>query len=156
MGREENRPTKREDVMCGLLFDLGSELSDKQLQRAGDLIQHRGPDETVELKEGPARFIFHRLAIMDLSPRGRQPLQYDQLTLMCNGEIYNEGALREELSEQYTFQSTSDCEVILPLYQRDGAQGMMAHLDGEFALVIYDAEHDRLIAARDPLGVRPL
>ena len=142
--------------MCGFLVDLKSEHSDEILSSAADLIQHRGPDETVSLQEGPARFIFHRLAIMDLSERGRQPLQHADVTVVCNGEIYNEPELRDELISHYTFRSGSDCEVILPLYQTQGVEGLLSKLDGEFAFTLYDAARDLFVMGRDSLGVRPL
>ena len=63
--------------------------------------------------------------------------------------------LKEKLAERYTFQSDSDCEIILPLYREYGLS-MFAMLDAEFAMVIYDAKRDRYIAARDPIGIRPL
>ena len=83
--------------MCGFLAEFGSEHTLETLRGAADLIQHRGPDETVELSVEPARFIFHRLAIMDLSDRGRQPLQRGDVTVVCNGELYNEPELRAAL-----------------------------------------------------------
>lgn len=145
--------------MCGFLADFVSEHPMKTLRRAGDLIRHRGPDETVELSAGCGRFIFHRLAIMDLSERGRQPLQVKgerEVTVVCNGEIYNEPALRAELSSLYQFHSQSDCEVLLPLYLQGGVDALTKKVEGEFAYVLYDQTSDRLVAARDPLGVRPL
>ena len=142
--------------MCGFLADLKSEHSDELLRSAADLIQHRGPDETVFLAAGPARFIFHRLAIMDLSERGRQPLQHADTTVVCNGEIYNEPELRDELESRYTFRSGSDCEVLLPLYQHYGVEGLLSRLDGEFAFTLYDSAQGQCVLARDPLGVRPL
>lgn len=144
--------------MCGFLADLNSEHSSQTLRSAADKIQHRGPDETVEMEVSSARFIFHRLAIMDLSVRGRQPLQsIDQaVTVVCNGEIYNEPELRSTLESHYQFRSTSDCEVLLPLYQLEGVQGLTQKLEGEFAYVLYDQVQEQIVVARDPLGVRPL
>ena len=76
--------------------------------------------------------------------------------LACNGELYGFRALREELKALgYTFCSDSDCELLLPLYEQYGV-GMFRRLDAEFAMILYDGEHDRWIAARDPIGIRPL
>jgi asparagine synthase (glutamine-hydrolysing) len=75
---------------------------------------------------------------------------------VCNGELYGFRPLKEELTEKgYTFRSDSDCELLLPLYQEYGT-GMFQMLDAEFALLLYDAEADEFIAARDPIGIRPL
>lgn len=144
--------------MCGFLADLNSEHSIERLRSAGDTIQHRGPDETVEMEVGAVRLIFHRLAIMDLSERGRQPLQSEDgaVTVVCNGELYNEPTLRASLMSRYSFRSTSDCEVLLPLYLQGGAQALTAQVEGEFAYVLYDHPQAEVVVARDPLGVRPL
>jgi len=98
---------------------------------------------------------FHRLAIMGLHPEGMQPFCLDNSYVVCNGEIYGFEKLREELSVKYTFQSDSDCEILLPLYKEYGV-GMFAMLDAEYAMVLYDAQTEEYIAARDPIGIRPL
>jgi asparagine synthase (glutamine-hydrolysing) len=75
---------------------------------------------------------------------------------VCNGELYGFRQQKEELEAKgYTFQSDSDCELLLPLYYEYGLD-MFRHLDAEYAMVLYDAKKDRLIAARDPIGIRPL
>ncbi len=76
--------------------------------------------------------------------------------VVCNGEIYGFRPLKEELTEKgYTFRSDSDCEILLPLYEQYGTD-MFAMLDAEFACILYDARTDSLIAARDPIGIRPM
>ena len=75
--------------------------------------------------------------------------------MVCNGELYGFRPLRERLKEKYAFASESDCEILLPLYREYGLE-MFRALDAEFALVLYDARKNRLIAARDPIGIRPL
>ena len=99
---------------------------------------------------------FHRLAIMGLTPAGMQPFRLGNSFLVCNGEIYGFETLREMLKKKgYTFHSDSDCEILLPLYREYGT-GMFSMLDAEFACIIYDGEKGSYLAARDPIGIRPL
>ena len=115
----------------------------------------RGPDESRIIDTGNGFLGFHRLAIMGLSPSGMQPFELDGSFVVCNGEIYGFEQFKEQLSEKYTFQSESDCEILLPLY-REYKTDMFAMLDAEFACIIYDGETGEYIAARDPVGIRPL
>lgn len=115
----------------------------------------RGPDDTVIKDIGAGLMGFHRLAIMGLTPEGMQPFFLDGNAIVCNGEIYGFEKFRNALKGRYVFKSDSDCEVLLPLYKEYGTD-MFAMLDAEFACVIYDAEKDKFIAARDPIGIRPL
>lgn len=81
---------------------------------------------------------FHRLAIMDLESSGMQPFEYDGSYVVCNGEIYDFSILKADLVKKgYKFKSTSDCEVLLPLYFEYGVE-MFKKLDAEFAMVLYD------------------
>ena len=116
----------------------------------------RGPDDT-RFAETPGGILgFHRLSIMGLTPEGMQPFELDGSFVVCNGELYGFEALKEELIKKgYTFKSGSDCEILLPLWKEYGAE-MFAKLDAEFACVIYDGQTGRFIAARDPIGIRPL
>ena len=99
---------------------------------------------------------FHRLAIMGLNAEGMQPFWMGKNRLVCNGEIYGFRPLKKELEQRgYAFHSESDCEILLPLYAEHGT-GMFRMLDAEFALVLYDGETGEYIAARDPIGIRPL
>ena len=113
----------------------------------------RGPDDTRVVETGDGLLGFHRLSIMGLTPSGMQPFQYGNSYVVCNGEIYGFEKLKEELSVKYTFESESDCEILLPLYQEYGTD-MFDMIDAEFACIIYDGEE--FIAARDPIGIRPL
>lgn len=115
----------------------------------------RGPDDTRVVEMGDGILGFHRLAIMGLTPAGMQPFQLGKSYVVCNGEIYGFEKLKKELSEKYTFISESDCEILLPMYQEYGTD-MFAMLDAEFACIIYDGEAGEFIAARDPIGIRPL
>ncbi len=116
----------------------------------------RGPDDTRVIDTGRGVLGFHRLSIMGLHPEGMQPFTLDGCACVCNGEIYGFEKVREALKQKgYAFESDSDCEVLLPLYREYGT-GMFAMLDAEFACVIYDGGTGEFIAARDPIGIRPL
>ncbi|MGN0544441.1 MAG: asparagine synthase B [Acutalibacteraceae bacterium] len=115
----------------------------------------RGPDNSRIVDTGKGLLGFHRLAIMGLTPDGMQPFELDGSYVVCNGEIYGYEKLKAELAKKYTFKSGSDCEILLPLYREYGVD-MFKMLDAEFALIIYDAETREYIAARDPIGIRPL
>jgi len=99
---------------------------------------------------------FGRLAIMGLTPDGMQPFTRGADCVVCNGELYGFRPVKKALEDKgYVFHSGSDCEILLPLYYEYGLD-MFRHLDAEFALILYDGEKDDLIAARDPIGIRPL
>ncbi len=115
----------------------------------------RGPDGTRIIDTGKGLLGFHRLAIMGLHPEGMQPFHLAGSYVVCNGEIYGFEKIKQSLSGRYSFASGSDCEVLLPLYREYGT-GMFAMLDAEFALILYDGEAKEYVAARDPLGIRPL
>ena len=98
---------------------------------------------------------FERLAIMGLTPEGMQPFERDGRAIVCNGEIYGFRELKKQLETEYSFVSDSDCEILLPMYEKYGTD-MFAMLDAEYACILYDGVRDELIAARDPIGIRPL
>lgn len=155
--------------MCGFLIGqltAQAEHEDRYRERwklGFSSLAHRGPDASriVEVK-GRVWVGFHRLAVQDLSDAGNQPFvwpsQASQVDdyLVCNGEIYNQGELKQRLGHGYIWRSRSDCEVLLPLIKEEGFGRAVSMLDAEFALVYYEAESDRLLAARDPIGIRPL
>ncbi len=115
----------------------------------------RGPDSSRIVDTGNGILGFHRLAIMGLDETGMQPFSLDGSYVVCNGEIYGFESIKEKLSEKYTFKSGSDCEILLPMYFEYGTE-MFKMLDAEYALIIYDAKKKEFIAARDPIGIRPL
>lgn len=122
------------------------------------LIAHRGPDGFGELCTGPMGFGHRRLAIIDLSPLGAQPMQSDDgaVTITFNGEIYNYLELRHDLTQRgHRFRSHSDTEVILAAY-REWGPGAIERLAGMFALALWDAPRRRLLLARDRVGKKPL
>jgi asparagine synthase (glutamine-hydrolysing) len=142
--------------MCSIMGYIGSKLSDEDFKIGFEKTVSRGPDmsKTVKLDNG---FLgFHRLAIMGLTEKGMQPFAYKNNKLVCNGEIYGFTPIKDELVKKgYTFESDSDCEILLPLYEQYGTD-MFSRLDAEFALIIYDGDANSVIAARDPIGIRPL
>ena len=115
----------------------------------------RGPDDSRIVDTGNGWLAFHRLSIMGLTPLGMQPFRLGDSYVVCNGEIYGFARWKERLADKYTFVSDSDCEILLPLYQEYGTD-MFAMLDAEFACILYDGETGEYIAARDPIGIRPL
>ena len=120
-----------------------------------DRTQTRGPD-MARVVETPSGWLgFRRLSIMGLDERGMQPFSLGQDMVVCNGELYGWRRWRDLLQGKYQFHSESDCEILLPLYREYGLD-MFSRLDAEFALILYDGEEDTYIAARDPIGIRPL
>lgn len=116
----------------------------------------RGPDDSRIINTGKGLLGFQRLSIMGLAPSGMQPFEMDGSYVVCNGEIYGFEKIKNELEKKgYTFKSGSDCEVLLPLYREYGTK-MFDTLDAEFACIIYDGRAGEYIAARDPIGIRPL
>ena len=141
--------------MCSIIGYCGKPQDMAAFREAFARTLSRGPDDTCVLNAGQGVLGFHRLAIMGLHPEGMQPFCLHGSSVVCNGEIYGFEKLREELSGEYTFVSDSDCEILLPLYEKYGTD-MFAMLDAEYACVLYDAKREQFIAARDPIGIRPL
>ena len=117
---------------------------------------HRGPDAEGVYADGPALLAHTRLSVLDLSEAGRQPMANADGTvhIVFNGEIYNYRELRDRV-DHYTFQSETDTEVLLRLYEEYGI-GCLRHLRGMFAFAIWDEAAERLFVARDRLGQKPL
>ncbi|RSL60059.1 Asparagine synthetase [glutamine-hydrolyzing] 1 [Fusarium duplospermum] len=116
-------------------------------------IRHRGPDWSGSVISNNTILCHERLSIVGVES-GAQPLTNadDTIILAVNGEIYNHRLIRRHLKEQYHFKTTSDCEVIIPLYTEYDTDAPN-HLDGMFSFVLYDKKQDRTIAARDPIGI---
>ncbi|MCR5100374.1 MAG: asparagine synthase B [Butyrivibrio sp.] len=142
--------------MCSILGLTSKPVTKDQLIPYFEETISRGPDMS-RLIETPSGFLgFHRLAIMGLNEEGMQPFELGGDISICNGEIYGFRELKKTLiTKGYSFKSESDCEIILPLYHEFGLK-MFSFLGSEFALIIYDREKDSYIAARDPIGIRPL
>ena len=147
--------------MCGIagLIELsGDAVSPVILQRMTDAIAHRGPDGEGHWIEGPVGFGHRRLAIIDLSPGGHQPMisADHRYVITYNGEIYNFRELRAELQAAgYWFRSQSDTEVLLHALAHWGPEGLV-RLNGMFALALWDRKERRLLLARDRYGIKPL
>ncbi|MCR5781593.1 MAG: asparagine synthase B [Clostridia bacterium] len=142
--------------MCSIMGYCGEPFAKESFEKGFERTKSRGPDDSRIIDTGLGLLGFHRLEIMGLHPEGMQPFCLDGNYLVCNGEIYGFAAIRESLRQKgYTFESDSDCEVLLPMYREYGV-GMFAMLDAEFACIIYDSVNREYIAARDPIGIRPL
>ena len=142
--------------MCCVMGYTGHDLSAEKFKEYLLRTVDRGPDDQ-RVVEGPYGLMgFGRLAIMGLTPEGMQPFYRGADCVVCNGELYGFRFEKEILKRRgYKFCSDCDCEILLPLYYEYGLD-MFRHMDAEFALILYDSRKDRLIAARDPIGIRPL
>ena len=142
--------------MCSIMGYCAEDADHALFKECFDKTLSRGPDDSRIVDTGKGLLGFHRLAIMGLQPEGMQPFQLGHSYVVCNGEIYGFERIRAALQEKgYTFESGSDCEILLPLYKEYGVE-MFRMLDAEFALILYDGDTESYIAARDPIGIRPL
>ncbi|HEX9579706.1 MAG TPA: asparagine synthase (glutamine-hydrolyzing) [Gemmatimonadales bacterium] len=147
--------------MCGLAgrFHAGSlPNAPGWSARADRLLAHRGPDGAGHFRDAQCELVHRRLALIDLSPTGHQPLSNEDgsVLVVFNGEIYNHAALRADLRKAgHTFRGTSDTEVIVHLYE-DLQERLVDRLRGIFAFALYDQRHRTLLLARDRFGVKPL
>ncbi len=139
--------------MCGIAGIVGPTEDPDVIERMTRRLVHRGPDHQETWSGDGVRLGHTRLAILDLSPAGRQPMHLGPLALTYNGEIYNFRCLRDALPGP--FRSDSDTEVLLHLLAQEGA-GCLTRLEGMFAFAVWDADRGRLFAARDRLGIKPL
>ncbi len=143
---------------AGVLRLDGAAVSPVLLQEMGDRIAHRGPDDSGVYCDGPFGLAFRRLAILDLSAMGHQPMATSdgQHVIVFNGEIFNFVELREELRQLgHTFRSTGDTEVLLAGYRQWG-RALLPKLNGMFAFLIHDRARQLIFGARDRFGVKPL
>ena len=157
--------------MCSI-FGILDIQGDAQAYRSLALKQsqkqrHRGPDWSGIWTSNNAVLVHERLAIVDIET-GEQPLvtENKDIALLVNGEIYNHQALETSEITGYSFQTKSDCEIILALYSQDHQVGVEVHsslvekrlnqLEGMFAFILFDQKEERYLIARDPLGIIPL
>ncbi len=166
--------------MCCILAFCGKSGDYREIQKALEKAESRGPDDTRIVNTGNGWLGFNRLSIMGTTDEGMQPFVYGNKTtfpfqalrewkdgwnvpeeaeiiLVCNGEIYGFRPMKEDLEKKkgYSFISGSDCEILPALYKEYGTE-CFRMLDAEFALVMYDRKEGSYIAARDPIGIRPL
>ncbi len=142
--------------MCAILTYAKADVAQEYFEELLSRTSSRGPDMSRVQKVPAGLMGFNRLSIMGLTEAGMQPFYLNGNVVICNGELYGFGFLKEYLkSLGYSFKSDSDCEILLPLYEKLGTK-MFSLLDAEFACVIYDSKKKSFIAARDPIGIRPL
>ncbi|HMI56780.1 MAG TPA: hypothetical protein VK511_01920, partial [Gemmatimonadaceae bacterium] len=151
--------------MCGIAAlysydDRGVAAGAGDLRAASEWMQCRGPDGSGEWtsSDGRVSLAHRRLAIIDLSDAGAQPMQTEggALVISFNGEIYNYRELRAQLeSKGYRFRTGTDTEVLLHLYA-DRGEAMMLELRGMFAFALWDERRKGLLLARDHFGIKPL
>ena len=144
--------------MCGIagvMMKPGHTLREGALDRLQQALLHRGPNSSGRFQDHQVGLVSTRLSIVDIDG-GHQPLRAsgDGPILVANGEIYNAPELRSQLVE-YPFRSLSDCEPVLPLFERLG-EVFAEPLRGMYALAVYQPSSGRLTLARDPFGIKPL
>lgn len=141
--------------MCGI---IGFNWRDpKLLRRSLYKIKHRGPDDSGEFFDKNVSLGHNRLSIIDISKAGKQPMSNEDKTvwIIFNGEIYNFKEIREKLKKKHKFNSNTDTEVLIHLYEENGIE-MLNKLRGMFAFCIYDSKKKILFLARDRVGKKPL
>ena len=147
--------------MCGIagVFNVNGEPVDAPLlRRMTDLMAHRGPDGEGQYADGPVGLGHRRLAVIDLSPAGHQPMANEggTVVLSYNGEIYNFQNLRVELEALgHRFHTRTDSEVVLHAYEQWGT-ACVERFNGMFAFAVWDARARRVFLARDRFGIKPL
>ena len=143
--------------MCGIfaLLNENNELFSSDVVNEFEKGKRRGPEHST-LKTNYLQMIlgFHRLAINGLNEESNQPLVFENIVLICNGEIYNYKKLYKQRGTTHI--SNSDCEVIIHLYIKYGIEQTLIMLDGVYSFVLYDICQNKIFVARDPIGVRPL
>ncbi len=153
--------------MCGItgFWDGTAQTSSDELDRIvrkmSAAISHRGPDDSGEWSQADAGLAlgFRRLAILDLTPTGHQPmLSYSgRYVMVYNGEVYNFAEMRAELERrEISFRGTSDTEVMLAAFEAWGLEKALQRFNGMFAIALWDRQEKSLTLARDRLGIKPL
>lgn len=144
--------------MCGI---VGIKTKTKRIEKniivsMADTLVHRGPDDAGIYIEKGIAFGHRRLSIIDLSPQGHQPMEFDNLIIAYNGEIYNYREIREDLiKDGYKFKSNSDTEVVLKSFHKWGVE-CLNKFRGMWAFAVWDKKEEKLILCRDRVGVKPL
>jgi len=148
--------------MCGIagFIDFNKKSDYNTLKSMTDVLHHRGPDDSgysfYNLDKCNIGLGHRRLSILDLTYNGHQPMSFDNLEIVYNGEVYNFKEIRDELEKYgYTFKSNSDTEVILKAYHKWGIDAVHK-FNGMFAIAIYDKKNKKLTLIRDRAGVKSL
>ena len=147
--------------MCGIVgYWSNKTFQDTVIEQMNSMLRHRGPDDSGEMvinnDHNQVALGHRRLSILDLSTLGHQPMAYENLVIVFNGEIYNHMDIRRKLIDSgYTFISTSDTETLLKAFHKWGKDCLQL-LNGMFAFAIYDKSKNELFLARDRLGIKPL
>ncbi len=148
--------------MCGLVGIVnfnGEPVDRRHIQRMSESLAHRGPDGSGVWIQGNVGLGHRRLAIRDLSDAGAQPAidAAAKIAVAYNGELYNDLELRRTLTglAGTAFQSTCDTEVIAPSYRLWGKDAFLK-FEGMYAIALWDQQNERLVLARDPVGIKPL
>ena len=140
--------------MCGIYL-TNIPFAEEEVKIKLESIQFRGPDFTGIQKIDDLTFGHLRLSILDLDVRSHQPMQFEEFTIVFNGEIYNFQEIKKELSDLgYIFNTTGDTEVLLKGYIEWG-ESIVPKLNGMFAFAIYNASTRKIFCSRDRLGVKP-
>ena len=143
--------------MCGIFALLNNEEITEEIKEAFNKGQKRGPEYSEIININKLTLGFHRLAINGINSNSNQPLTFNNITLICNGEIYNYKELC--ILCNVTLNTESDCEIIIHLYDKYGIEQTLHMLDGVFSFVLHDNREtsmETVYIARDPYGVRPL
>ena len=147
--------------MCGIagIYRFDKEPVDSGLlQRMTDVISHRGPDDEGHYVDGPVGLGNRRLSIIDLSPNGHMPMSNENgsIWMTYNGETYNFRALKEQLNQgKHQFKSNTDSETVIHAYEERGVD-VLQDIKGMYAFALWDSNKQRLLLARDRLGIKPL
>ena len=140
-------------IMCGI---VGASFSCvDEIQEMADSLSHRGPDDSDVFSDGNISLGHRRLSILDLSDAGCQPMSYEDVVIVFNGEIYNYRFLKDQLKDKgYTFSSETDTEIVAAAYCEWG-QECVERFNGMWSLAVYDKEDTELFCSRDRLGIKP-
>ncbi len=150
--------------MCGIsgFIDFKSSSNNEILRNMTDVLHHRGPDDSGyslynnQQNNYQIGLGHRRLSILDLSTHGHQPMQFEDIEIVYNGEVYNFNEIKEELTKfGYSFHSESDTEVIIKAYHKWGMKALHK-FNGMFALTIFDKKKGKVFIIRDRAGIKPL
>jgi len=144
--------------MCSILGYFNTDLNLEEIEKLNSSMSHRGPDNS-SIKEysfcNKRVYLAHnRLSIQDLNPRANQPMETKRFVILFNGEIYNHLELRKKLN--YHWQTNSDTETLLILFEKFGIEETISELIGMFAIGLFDKMEEKLYLIRDRVGIKPL